>query len=113
MIQIANTLVVIALIVVLTGAAGLAIYLGRLRARLLEIDPDLYYSAGFDTLTMFLVQGAGPEGVQDFLTGREFEHHADAQVRHYASRFMFCRTLFVVAIALIVLSGMLRLVARS
>ena len=102
-----------ALIVALAGAAGLPIYLGRLRARLLDTDPDLYYSAGFDTLTMFLVQGAGPEGVQNSLTGREFEHHADAQVRHYASRFMFCRTLFVVAIGLIVMSGLLSMIARS
>ena len=109
--QLADILVILGLLLALIGAGGLAVFFGRLRSQLLKVDPDLYYSAGFDTTTMFLIQGAGPEGMQNFLVGREYETHNDAQVRHYGSRLLLCRKAFVVSFGLLVASGLVRLIA--
>jgi len=99
-----------AFILVLLGAGCMALFLGRLRAQLKKVDPDLLHSLGFDTGSMILLH-PGPLEVQEFLLQRRYQDHFDVQVRHNAAMVMFSRKLYVASAILILASFGLRLMA--
>ena len=107
----ANILVAVSFLMLLVWIPFWGISLSRFRSRLLEVDPDLYHSAGFDTISMIMIQGGGPPAAQRFLYGGEYQSHADYTVRRYGDRLVLLRKLILLPFGLLALNLFIRLSA--
>ena len=109
MILFANILVVVAFVSLLVWVPLWGIALSRFRSRLLTVDPELYHSAGFDTISMLMIGGGGPPLAQQFLNAGGYRSHADDEVRRYGDRLVSLRWLVVLPFALLVINLVIRL----